>query len=149
MTGDPPQGENDESPGRRLDPLTSRRITKFIEAHVHTPAHRSIFRTLATSAHQVWTVEALAEWTKVEPYDVDVVMREFAAAGIAESVGDSSMKRFRWAGEMDYLYEASARIEASVAFDPVCGMPVAHEAEDDGRVAPVRASLGCPFRCRA
>ena len=130
-----------------VDPMMGSRLTKFIDAHVHTPAHRSIFRTLATSAHEVWTVEALAEWTKLEPYDVDVVMREFAAVGIAESVGDASKKRFRWASEMDYLYGTSPRREASIAFDPVCGMPVADETGYEEQVGSHILRF-CSLRCQ-
>ncbi|HEV2071192.1 MAG TPA: hypothetical protein VGR26_15490 [Acidimicrobiales bacterium] len=101
------------------------RLARFARAHLRTPAQRAVYAALAGAPDAVTSARDIGEQFGVDAYAVDVALRQFQAAGIAEPGGRSpgGERLFRWAGSgMAYL--RTGEPPATHSIDPVCGMPV-------------------------
>lgn len=123
------------------------RLQQFIRTHLRTPAQRAVYAALGGSPEQPLSVQDIAPLVRVDAYEIDVALRQFAAAGILERVvPDAGPAQYRWHDEMRYLFEALPP-NAEDIIDPVCSMPVAPETPHvlrDASGQPIRfCSLGC------
>lgn len=99
------------------------RLARFARAHLRSPAQRAVYATLAGAPTRATTARAIAERFPVDARQVDVVLRQFEAAGIAEPAGRTAdgQRRFRWRRTMAYLHTED---DPPALLDPVCGMPL-------------------------
>jgi YHS domain-containing protein len=121
MTGEPIQTEGTawETADRRVADFA-----QFARAHLRNPAERTAYLALAGTPDEVWSASAIARRSRADIHDVDVALRRFAAAGIAEATGASATgeRLYRWHTTMAYLHAGDRGDSGAV--DPVCGMPV-------------------------
>lgn len=127
-------------------PPADAKFAAFVDAHLRTRVERAVFVALSSSTEERWTIAALAKWTACDEYDLDVTLREFVAAGIAECDTDAlNGRRYRWGNDMNYL-SATPRPQPTFV-DPVCGMPVDLYA-DYIEESPTGAERFCSLRCQ-
>lgn len=124
-------------------------MSRFVRAHLPTPAERAVYAVLAGSL-KVWSARSVSAAAGVSDHEADQALRRFAAAGIIERVDEPGQpRRYRWRPEMGYLSDDGP--SGSGRVDPVCGMPVPADAaftvlEGDAEVA--FCSLPCLVRWR-
>lgn len=101
----------------------SDRFATFAAAHLRTEAEHVVYSMLAGAPETAVSATDLSAPSHLQEYDFDVVLRQFAAAGIVVPiVGEGHEVRYRLNESMAYLYEAHPRGKRLI--DPVCGMPV-------------------------
>lgn len=138
------------APGVRGSGLDRRvaQFTQFARAHLRNRAARAAYLALAGAPDQAWSAKAIARQSRVDPHEVDIALRQFGAAGIAEDAGrlPTEDRLYRWHPTMAYLHQADGT--STDAADPVCGMPVP-TATPYTETADGQAQHFCSLRCQA
>ena len=101
--------------------LADQTLLQFARAHLTTPAYRAVYTVLG-GADDWWRPAEVAAASRISVHEIDVALRQLAAAGVVEARTPGDDPRYRWCLDLRSLSEPHTDDEFEI--DPMCGMPV-------------------------
>lgn len=100
----------------------SQTLLRFARAHLTSPAHRAVYAVLSGAADDWWRPADVAAASRLGVHEIDVALRQLAAAGVVEARTPGDDPRYRWCLDLRSL--AGPLRDDEIDIDPICGMPV-------------------------